>query len=1019
MLEKLLKQKAMIITILIAVMFGGIYAYTNMSKLEDAEIPIKSAVVYTIYPGATAHEVELEVTDVLEKAIQRLGNIEDIVSVSMPGVSRITVNISPSVKTPQLPQMWDHLRRKVGDASQSLPSGAMAPIVNDDFADVYGMFYAVTSDGYSLQELNDYVEFIKRELLDVPGVKRAQIYGHQSEAIDVRFSAEKLANLGINPMQLAMAIQNQGGIVRAGSVNSGSELIRLGVGSKIKNIDEIRDLLIQVSGDKNFRLGDIAIVKRSVLEPLQESMTYNGQMAMSLGLSNESGVNVVKLGKAIKAKLEMLKKDLPLGIEVCDIYSQPERVEVAVNDFMLNLLMSIGIVILVLLFAMGLRSGLLIASGLVFTIFGTLLVMMSIGLPLHRITLGAIIIAMGMLVDNSIVVADGILIDLKRGMDRKKAFVWTAQRTALPLLGATLVAILAFLPLRLSPNAAGEFLSSLFTVLTISLILSWVFAMIQTPFMAKLFYRKERPEGENPDPFGKGIYPAYRKIVEWVLSHKIMFLVGSFAVLFIALANFKHVKMDFMSKMNYNQFIVEFTLPQGSNIESVQEDILNIGDHATSLENVEKVTTAIFRPPGRYTLMRPLATGGNNYGELIIDTQEAGQVNEVIEQLRVYTDQHYPQAITRFRLFGAAFNDYEIEVEFSGPDPAVLRQLTNQAKAFMNNEPSALNVTDNWSNQAKVLTPQYSIEKAQRLGLSRQDMANSLLVATDGMPIGAIYEGINQLPIVLKLDQSIDANIDDLASIPVWGQYSESSVPLGQIQDDLTLSWENELVNRYNGKRAMKAQCDAVPGVLANELQAILIEDIEAIKLPDGYTLRWDGTVGSASEAQGSLFKFLPLALGLMLIIIIGLFNNFRQPAIIFLIVPFAFVGIVFGFVTTGQTLSFVGIIGALGLIGMMIKNSVVLLDELNINIREGKSPLQATIAASVSRMRPVMMASLTTILGMVPLLWDVMFNSLAITIMFGLLFGSLITLFVVPVMYAVFYKIDVKPLRIKKISKK
>jgi len=657
-----------------------------------------------------------------------LENIKDIKSISMPGVSQITVNIASTVKTPGLPQLWDHLRRKVNDAKFSLPSGAMDPIVNDDFADVYGMFYAVTADGYSLTELNEYVEFLKRELLDVKGVKRAQVYGNQQETIDILFSTEKLAGLSINPMMIAGALQNQGAIVNAGTITSGDESVRVGVGTKINSIKDVEELLIQVPGGGNFRLGDIAAVKRSVLEPKREGLTYNGQLAMSLGLSNESGVNVVELGERVRARIEALKKELPVGIEVYDIYSQPERVEVAVNDFMLNLIMSVGIVIVVLLFAMGLRSGLLIASGLVFTIFATLLVMLGIDMPLHRITLAAIILAMGMLVDISIVVADGILIDLKKGMDRKKAYIATAKRTALPLLGATLVAILAFLPLRLSPNAAGEFLSSLFTVLSISLILSWVFAMIQTPFMAKFFYRKERPDGENSDPFSKGIYPKYRELVQWVLAHKTVFLVGSFVILILAFAGFKHVRMDFMSKMDYNQFVVEYNLPQGSDVNSVEEDIKEISSFVRSIEGVKKVTTALARPPARYSLMRPMATGGGNYGELIIETVDSDQVPNVAQKLKTYTDLTYPEAIVRNRFYGAAFNDYEVEVEFTGADPAVLRDLTEQAKTVMLQEPTAINVTDNWQNKTKVLTPVYSEEQSQRLGLTRSDMANSILV---------------------------------------------------------------------------------------------------------------------------------------------------------------------------------------------------------------------------------------------------------------------------------------------------
>ena len=1012
MLEKLLKQKAMISTILFAVFVGGIFAYLNIGKLEDAEIPIKSAMVITAYPGATAHEVELEVTDVLEKAIQKLENIDEIKSVSQPGLSLITINIQPKVKTPQLPQLWDHLRRKVGDAKGSLPTGAHDPIVNDDFADVYGILYAVTAEGYSHKELVKYSEYIEKELLSINGVRRSQIFGKQTEAIDVIFSPEKLAGLNINPMMIAMAMQNEAAIVNPGSIVTGKESIRVGVGNKINTIEEIENLLIQVPGGGNFRLGEIATICPSFMEPKREALYYNDIQGLTLGLSNESGINVVKLGDDLVEKIAELQSELPAGIEINRVYYQPDRVDKAVKNFMLNLVVSVGIVIVVLMFAMGLRSGLLISSGLVFTILGTLIVMMAIGLPLHRVTLAAIILGMGMLVDNAIVVADGILVDLKNGVERSKAFIQTAQRTALPLLGATAVAILAFLPLRMSPNMAGEFLSSLFTVLIISLGLSWLFAMIQTPFNAKYFYRKERPKGEHAEQYDSKFYRIFRRLVQWAIGHKIVFSLASIAILIFSFYSFRFVTIDFMSKIEYDQFYIEYSLPQGADINAVENDINAIQEEILQMDGIKSVTGAIGRPPARYLLMRGMATGGANYGELIVETNELDRVEGLIAHLENKLAQQYPDAFIRIHEYGAAFADADIEVEFSGPDPAVLKDLATQAKNIFIAEPAAIHITDNWKNQSKKLIPKYSVERAQPLGLSRSDMGNSILVATNGMPIGAIYEGDKQVPIILKTSKNVSENMETLMNIPVWGQRSASSTPLAQIIDTVQISWENQLVTRINGTRAIKAQCDAAKGYTAQQVQDKFSEAIEAIELPHGYKMRWEGATARSSDANSALFSFLPLAVGLMAIIIIGLFNNLKQPVVIFMVVPFAFVGVVLGLILTGVPLTFAGIIGALGLIGMMIKNAVVLLDEVNRNLRGGKSRLNSTIDAALSRLRPVMMASLTTILGMIPLITDPMFNSTAIVIMFGLLIGSIITLVVVPVLYTVLYRVDVSELK-------
>lgn len=1012
MFERLLNQKAMISTILFAVLFGGIIAYNNIGKLEDAEIPIKAATVVTIYPGAAAHEVELEVTDVLEKAIQKLENVDNITSVSRPGLSIITVNIQSTVKTPQLPQLWDHLRRKVNDAKGSLPSGAMEPIVNDDFADVYGILYAVTADGYSHEELVKYTEYVERELLGVDGVRRSQIFGEHTQTIDIVFSPEKLAGLSVNPMYIAAAIQNETAIINPGSVDVGKESVRVGVGQKIASIKEIENLLIQVPGGGNFRLGDIATVKRSYLQPENEALYYNDKPGLTLGLSNESGINVVKLGERLDEKLAELQKELPAGIEINQVYYQPDRVDDAVRNFMLNLAVSVGIVIVVLMFAMGLRSGLLISSGLVFTIMGTLIVMLAIGLPLHRVSLAAIILAMGMLVDNAIVVADGILVDLKSGIERNKAFINTAKKTALPLLGATAVAILAFLPLGMSPNAAGEFLSSLFTVLIISLSLSWIFAMIQTPFNAKYFYRKERPKGEHAEAYDNKFYRSFGSVLKWGIRHKFIFTAVSFAVLIFAFWSFRFVKVDFMPKIDYDQFYIEYYLPQGSDIKAVEKDALQIQKEILKMDGVNSVMASVGRPAARYLLMRHMPTGGSNYADFIIETKTTDRVAEIIPEIQKYLNNNYPDAFFRVLEYVAAFYDADIEAQFTGPDPAVLKDLATKAKKIFLDEPTATYVTDSWKNQTKKIVPEYSVERAQPLGLTRSDMGNSILVATNGMPIGAVYEGNRMLPIVLRTDTNLGENLEQLMNVPVWGQYSRASVPLSQIADTLKATWDYELINRLDNQRSIKVQCDAVKGHTAAEVQAKFQAKIEAIELPDGYELKWEGATAKSGEANQALFMFLPLVVGLMAIIIIGLFNNLKQPIIIFLIVPFAFIGIVLGLVTTGVFLTFAGIIGALGLIGMMIKNAVVLLDEINQNIRAGKDRLTATIDSALSRLRPVMMASLTTILGMAPLLGDSMFNSTAVVIMFGLAVGSIITLVVVPVLYTVLYRVDGRNLK-------
>ncbi|MBB3697444.1 efflux RND transporter permease subunit [Flammeovirga yaeyamensis] len=1011
MLEKLLDQKALITSLLVAVLIGGVFSYLNIGKLEDAEIPIKSAIVITAYPGATQHEVELEVTDVLERGIMKLEHIDKVTSTSSAGLSVIQIDIQQNVDTDDLPQLWDHLRRKVKDVEMMLPQGAYTPIVNDDFADTYGMLYAITSEGYTLPKLQKYTELIEREILKVEGVRRSQIFGTQTESIEILFNQEKLAGMKINPMFIAMAMKNQSEIANAGNLDVDALSMRINVESKFNDIADVENLIIQIPQGGSFRLGDIATVKRGFFAPKREGVYFNGKQALALGFSNESGINVVELGDRLDQRMQELQEELPAGIQIKEIYSQPQRVEVAVNDFVFNLVISIAIVIVILLLAMGYRSGLLISSGLLFTILGTLIVMLTINLPLHRVTLAAIILAMGMLVDNSIVVADGILVDLKKGINPKLAFVSTAKKTAMPLLGATLIAILAFFPLAMAPHSAGEFLSSLFTVLVISLLLSWVFAMIQTPFMAKFFYRKEgnkRQEGQ-PTPYDNRIYKTFRGSLLYALKHNSAFLIGISIILIGSLYGMKYMRIDFMPKIPYDQFVVEYELPEGSNLNAVEKEMLEIEGDLKLIDDIKNITLSLGRPPARFTLMRPMSNGGSNYGEFIIETKTVESVHEVIPQVQQYLDDHYPHAHYRLLEYGASFEGSELSVEFRGPDPAVLRELGNQAKVILLNSEKSKNVTDNWGNKSKKITPEYSLEHAQRLGITRLDMGRSLQIQTEGIPIGALYEGKNQVPIVLKSKSTLDENIENIGSVPVWGERSQFSVPLAQVTDSIKVDLEDYAIKRKDGTRCLSVESDVKEGFTGVELMSDIKEDIEAIHLPHGYSITYGGMVGVQDDANKALFKYFPLAIGLIVIITIALFNNLKQSLIVFMMIPFAFVGVSIGFNITGMFFDFMAIIGALGLIGMIIKNAIVLLDEINIGLEEGKSRLDATVDAAMSRMRPVMMASMTTILGMIPLLSDPMFGALALTIMSGLLVGTLITLMVIPVLYAFMYRIEVK----------
>ncbi|SMO46096.1 Multidrug efflux pump subunit AcrB [Saccharicrinis carchari] len=1014
MLDKILSKKAFLSFVFISLVVGGIMSFGSMGKLEDPEIPVKAAVVITSYPGATAKEVEKEVTDILEKAIQRLEHIDHIESRSMPGLSEIQITIESGVPSSQLPQLWDHLRRKVNDAKGGLPSGAGAPNINDDFGDVSGIFMAISNDGHDYYDFQNYVDDISKELLDINGVKRIETFGKQREVVNISFNNEYFATLGVNPMMIFQAFHDQGQTVDAGSFVSGSQRIRVNIGNKFQSIDEIKNFEVKLSNGGRYRLGQIARVTRDFYDPVTERLKYNGFPAISLALSMEAGGNVIELGERVEERLQKIEESLPVGIEIHPVYFQHKNVDDAINDFMINLIESVLIVVVVLLLAMGFRAGLLIASGLVFTILTTFIVMGATGIELHRVSLAAIIIAMGMLVDNSIVVVDGILVDLQKGIKQKKAFVATAKKSAMPLLGATLVAILAFLPLAFNSTAAGEFLRPLFYVLAISLFLSWILALIQTPFMAQFFYRKGRQKKSKSGEIetNQGVfYRWFDKVIRFSLLHKSMMAILMVVLLVASFWSFKFVKKDFFPNSPYNQFLLEYYLPEGSDVSQVETDLELVQKEISQWEEIDFVVSALVRTPVRYTLSRPMNSMNMNYGELIISLKSEDDLNPVKQRLQEYVSQNYPQADARTRNYSSMGGDYKIQAMFQGPDDKVLFQLAEQAKAIMRKEEMAAFVNDNWRNPVKTLSPKYSQEKARKLGVTRGDMARAIAIATSGHPVGSFYDGEYRLPVMLKLNKTVADDVNQIASIPVWAGLP-TSVSLEQLVDSIDMEWEYNVVRRYDAKRSIKVQADPAPGFTGVQLQTALTKKIEAIPLPEGYTLKWLGEIDSSTKANAALAENMPLAFLLMVIIIIGLFGNFRQPFIILCLMPLSFVGVILGFQVTGISFGFFSIIGTLGLMGMMIKNAVVLLDEINVEIKEGRDKLTAVINSAVSRLRPVMMASLTTILGMLPLLWDEMFKTMAVAIMFGLLVGTIITLIVVPVLYTVFYRVNTKALR-------
>lgn len=1030
-------QNRNLVYFLVAVLLlGGVYSCYEMSKLEDPEVKVKLAMVVTTYPGASAHQVELEVTDVLEKKIRTMGNIDNVESYSYNDLSIIQIELLSTVKDEDVEQCWDMLRRKVSDACALLPPGASTPMVKDDFGNVYGMFYALTGDGLTDRELSDYAELIKREVSDLEGVDRVELYGTRPECINISLLQDRMANLGVKPAEVLATLNGQNKTTYTGYYENGDNRIRVTVNDKFKTVDDIGNMLIQGHDDDQLRLRDIARIKKSYEKPTRNELFYDGEQALGLLVAASSGTDIIKVGNAVAKKLEHLKENrLPAGVECHKVFYQPERVGDSLGTFVINLIESVIIVVLILMLAMGFKSGVIIGISLIVTVFGSFLFLLFAGGTMQRVSLAAFVLAMGMLVDNAIVIIDGILVDLKSGKSRMEAMTAIGKQTAMPLLGATLIAIIAFLPIYMSPDTAGVYTRDLFIVLAVSLLLSWILALIHVPLMADRRLKSEKTTGEANVRVYKGrVYAYLRTALRFGLAHRWSFVFAMVGLLGLSLWGYGYMRQGFFPDMVYNQLYMEYKLPEGTNSTQVVRDLQEIEAYLKGREEITHVTTSVGGTPGRYNLVRSIANPSLSYGELIVDFTSPEELVENMDEIQSYLSRAYPDAYVNLKRYNLMFKKYPIEAQFMGPDPAVLHRLADSARHIMENTPEVRLVTTDWEPQVPVLTIEYDQPAARALGLSRNDVSLSLLTATGGIPIGSFYEGIHANTIYLKCLNEEGDPIEDLGNTQVFsslpslngllneemmvklkaGTLSKEelvegimgSTPLKQISKGVDVRWEDPVVPRYNGQRSQRVQCSPVPGLETEQARLAVASQIENIPLPEGYTLCWQGEKIASTDSMKYLFKNFPLAVILMIAILIMLFKDYRKPIIIFCCIPLVFVGVVAVMLLTGKTFNFVAIVGTLGLIGMLIKNGIVLMDEITLQIGRGVEPMTALIDSSQSRLRPVMMASLTTILGMIPLLTDAMFGSLAAAIMGGLLFGTLITLLFIPVLYALFFHI-------------
>lgn len=994
-------------------LIGGLMAFTGLGQLEDPPFTIKDAVVVTLYPGATSTEVEEEVTYPIEKAIQALPYVDEIRSLSTSGLSQITVTMKKYYGPNELPQIWDELRRKVNDMSAQLPPGVNPPMVNDDFGDVYGIMYMVSGPDYSYRDLLDYVDFVKRELELVPGVGKVSLAGAQQEQIFLEISLNKLSNSNIDPATITNLLDSQNMVSDAGNIRVSGDNLRIRTSGGFKTVTELGDLIIPgAAGAKLIYLRDVATIKRGFQDIPSGVLSFNQDNAINIGISFSSGVNVVQVGEDVAEKLAEIDDARPAGMKIATMYNQPEEVDKSVSSFVWNLTAAVVIVIGVLLVFMGFKSGVLIGLILFLTCLGTFILMLQAEIELQRISLGALIIALGMLVDNAIVVVEGILIGRQRGQTTLEAAQAIVKQTMWPLLAATVIAIIAFAPIGLSPDDTGEFAGSLFWVLLFSLVLSWITAITITPFFAQLFFGPEGEpivQGEEKDPYGGAFFTAYKWLLDLCMRFRwfSVFLVCTAFV--VSLAGFSYVKQSFFPPSTTPIFLVDVWLPEGTDIRETQRVTQEMESMAGQVDNVEFAASTVGKGFPRFLLTYAPEKSYSSYSQLVLRTTSFDTLLPAMTAYREQVEASFPQVQFKFkRLEIGPATDAKIEARVSGADPDVLREIASQIMTIFNSTPGTVNVRHDWRERVKYISPRFNESQARRLGIVKSNVDETLKFAFAGLQVGLYREGTTLLPIMARLPKEERVDIGSLESLRIWSPVLGAYVPMQQVVDGFDVKFEDPIIQRRDRKRTITVFADAdfaydiLPAELFSKMQPI----VEAIDLPSGYELSWGGEYESSNDAQESLFASLPMGFLFMFLITVFLFNSVRKPLVIWCCVPLAIIGITSGLLVLDKPFSFMALLGMLSLSGMLLKNGIVLLDQINTEIESGTEVFEAVFESTVSRVRPVCMAAVTTILGVLPLITDVFFESLAAVVMFGLGVATVLTLVIVPVFYIIFFKV-------------
>lgn len=1002
-----------VVTLLLA---AGLMAYASLPKEQDPGFIVRTAVITAMFPGASPERVEQLITDKIEKKAQEMPEVDHITSESRTGISIVSVHFQESYK--EMRPIFDDLRRKVEDVTEDLPEGIRGPFVNDEFGDVFGSVYTLTGDGYSYAELEDVAEEIRDTLLKIREVAKVTIHGGQEEVVFVEYNNARLTELGLSPRQLSGVLSSVNILSSGGSLVSGRERIVLEPTGNYESVEELRRTVIQLPAGGVVYLGDIAEVYRDYLDPPESVARVNGKATLALAISMRDGGDILKLGELLNQRIPEIQARYPLGIELKKVWFQAALVRANIDNFLENLFQAIAIVIAVMIFTLRLRTGLVVATLIPGAMIITFFVMQVFGITVNQISLAALIIALGLLVDNAIVMVESILVKREGGMPAVQAAVESGSELIMPLLSSSLTTAAAFMPIALAESAVGEYTADIFYVVTITLLTSWLLSMTFIPMLSTVALKvKESAEEET---FDGRWYRLYRRILLVALRHKVLFGVAVLAAFLLGMMGLGYVPQQFIAPSEDPVFTGKFEMPLGTSIEASQEVMADIDRFieeeyfkpASGEPRIENWLTFIGAGGPRFTLgLDPPKTNAAN-SFLIASTTSGEVVDELIAGIEGYARDRYPDLQTQIsRLENGPPVGYPIQIRLSGPKIDDLYRVSDQVSAFLYSQPEVSAVKNTWGRQTKKLVVAVDQERARTAGVTSDDVAFSLKASLTGIDMTEYREGDKLIPVTLRSVAADREDIGKLDGLSVYSQASGQNVPLKQVAD-VRLTFEAGVIERRDRERTMTLQVSLRHGVTAAEVVDVLSPWLveQSASWPPGLTYEEGGEGEESNEANASIAAKLPIAGMFIVLLLVAQFNSIRRPIIILMTIPLGLIGVTIGLLVAGSSFGFFTLLGIISLAGIIINNAIVLLDRITIEIEEfGKTPRDAVVGACQQRLRPILLTTATTVLGMTPLWFGgtAMFKPMAITIIFGLAFATVLTLLVVPVLYATLFRLN------------